>query len=268
MKKEFFKSFLLILIFAFSVFAQQAQPKSYNLGEALTYEVKLSKIIKGMAVGDLSFRVESAPNSENYLVRAEAKSKGSLIRLLRKNYSQSWQSIADGKTLAVLNTKKHDVQGERVRDSVAVFDYENDQVIFTETDPNNAMSAPRKVASDIKDDTHDLVTGIYSLRSKALAVGKTFDVTVSDSGLVYKVPVRVTARVLQKSVLGKLWCFRLEPAVFGERRLIEQEGSMVIWITDDTRRLPVRAQINSPIGRVEIKLKSVRYASKEELSKN
>ena len=48
----------------------------------------------------------------------------------------------------------------------------------------------------------------------------------------------------------------VEPQVFGPGRMIEQEGSMIIWITDDARRIPVRAQVNSPIGRVEIKLKS------------
>jgi len=265
MKKEFFKSFsflAFILIFSTVVFSQQAQPKSYNLGEVLTYELKLSKFIKGMVVGDLSFKVESAPNSQNYLIKAEAKSKGSLIKLLRKNYAQDWLSIADGKTLAVLNTKKHDVQGERIRDSEAIFDYESEKVTYTETDPTDAMRAPRKVASEIETNTQDFITGLYSLRSMALAVGKTFEITVSDSGLVYKVPIRVTARVLQKSILGKLWCFRLEPEVFGEKRLIGQKGSMIIWITDDNRRIPVRGQINATIGRVEIKLKSVSYTPK------
>jgi hypothetical protein len=266
MKKTFFKSFLFpafIFIFASAVFAQQAQPKSYVLGEVLSYEVKLSKFIKGMAVGDLNFEVKSAPDGKNYLIKAEAKSKGSLIKLFRRNYAQDWLSIADVNTLSVLNTKKHDVQGERVRDSEAVFDYEKDKVTYTETDPNDAMRAPRKVASEIETNTQDLVTGIYSLRSMPLAVGKTFEISVSDSGLVYKVPVRVTARVRQKSIFGKIWCFRLEPDVFGEKRLIEQKGSMIIWITDDTRRIPIRAQINADLGRVEIKLKSIRYSSKE-----
>jgi len=75
--------------------------------------------------------------------------------------------------------------------------------------------------------------------------------------LVYKIPVRVTARELQKSVLGKVWCYRLEPEVFGAGRLIEDEGSMILWITDDARRLPVRSQINAKIGRVEVKLKRI-----------
>ena len=81
--------------------------------------------------------------------------------------------------------------------------------------------------------------------------------TVSDSGLVYKVPVKVTARERQKTEIGKVWCWRVEPQVFGPGRLIEREGSMIIWITDDARRIPVRSQVNSSIGRFEIKIQSV-----------
>jgi hypothetical protein len=58
-----------------------------------------------------------------------------------------------------------------------------------------------------------LITGIYTLRRLPLAVGKTFELKVSDSGLIYKIPVRVTAREEQKTILGKVWCFRVEPQV-------------------------------------------------------
>jgi len=82
-------------------------------------------------------------------------------------------------------------------------------------------------------------------------------VTVSDSGLVYKIPVRVTAREQIKTFLGKYWCFKIEPQLFGANRLIEQKGNMILWITDDEKRLPVRSQINLNIGRFEVKLKKI-----------
>jgi len=74
--------------------------------------------------------------------------------------------------------------------------------------------------------------------------------------LVYNVPVVVTAREEQKTVLGKILCFRVEPQIFGPKSLIEQKGKMVIWITDDARRIPVRAQIDTGYGKIEVKLKS------------
>jgi hypothetical protein len=119
------------------------------------------------------------------------------------------------------------------------------------------MRPPRKIASEIADDTQDVVSGIYSLRLLPLAVGKTFQVTVSDTGLVYEVPVRVAAREQLKTMLGKVWCYRIEPEVFGPGRMIEDKGKMTLWITDDVRRIPVRARIDTKFGRVDVKLKTI-----------
>ena len=113
------------------------------------------------------------------------------------------------------------------------------------------------IASDLNGDAYDLVSGIYYLRTLPIAVGKTFEITISDSGLVHKIPVRVTGRERLKTEIGRVWCFKLEPEVFGEGRMIQREGSMVIWITEDARRLPVRSQVKTSFGKLEIKMKSV-----------
>ena len=55
---------------------------------------------------------------------------------------------------------------------------------------------------------YDLVTGIYSIRPMKLSVGQSFNVSLSDSGLVYEVPVRITKRERQKTIFGKVWCWR------------------------------------------------------------
>jgi hypothetical protein len=267
MKNKYFSAFLLIVvfsIFAASSAAQTEKKNPYVSGETLTYEGKFSKIIKGIAVADLSFTVGNAANGTDYLIKSEAQSKGTLAKLFRFSFLQQMESTVDAKELQILKSRRHDVQKEeRVRDSEAVFDYQKKLVTFTETDPNNAMRAPRTVASPLEVGTQDFISGLYMLRKMDLKVGAVIELTVSDSGLIYKVPVRVTARVRQKSVLGNLWCFRVEPEIFGTNRLIEQEGSMVIWITDDTRRIPVRAQINADIGRVEVKLKTLSYKPKD-----
>lgn len=250
---------LLILLFSANIFAQSnghsAKKMPFNVGETLSYEGKFSKIIRGIAVADLIFTVTNAPNNKDYLVKAEAKSKGTLLKLFRFSFLQQVDSTIDKNEFRALKTVKHDVQKERVRDSEAVFNYSEKRVTYIETDPKEPMRPPRKIASGIEEKTHDMISGIYSLRLLPLAVGKNFELAISDSGLVYKIPVRVTAREQQKTVLGKVWCFRVEPEVFGANRLIDQKGSMLIWITDDDRRIPVRSQLNTEIGKVEVKLK-------------
>ncbi|MDQ3711452.1 MAG: DUF3108 domain-containing protein [Acidobacteriota bacterium] len=259
MKKFISSIFIALNIFCVSISAQtEPQFQSYMAGESLTYEAKFSKIIKGIAVADLSFAVERATNNRDYLITSNAVTKGNLLKLFNQRFVQKYESTVDGENFSIKRTVKRDEQGDRVRESEALFDYAEKKVIYVETDPNDTARAPRQIASPIQNDTQDMITAIYTLRRLPLAVGKTFDLTVSDSGLVYKVPVHVVARELQKSILGKVWCFRIEPEVFGENRLIEQKGSMILWITDDSRRLPVRSQINANIGRIEVKLKKIK----------
>lgn len=256
MKLNLFASLMFFVLSVGLSTGISAQTRPFSAGEVLTYEGKVSKIIQGIAVADMTFSFTNAPNNADYLIKTEARSKGSLLKLFRFSFLQQYESTVDSRNFRILKTVKHDEQKERVRDSEALFDYENRQVTFAETNPKEPMRAPRRIASEIKGDIHDMVSGIYALRLLPLATGKVFEINVSDSGLVYKVPIRVTAREIQKTAIGKVMCFRIEPEIFGVNRLIEQEGSMIIWITDDARRIPVRSQIKSNIGKIEVKLKS------------
>ncbi|MGI8467109.1 MAG: DUF3108 domain-containing protein [Pyrinomonadaceae bacterium] len=250
----------LLICVGFSAADAQTPVKNdaFARGEVLRYEAKLSRaLVGGMSLGgaDLTFTVASAPNGKDYLFLTEVVSKGNLLKLFRQRFSQKYESTVDGDKFHILKTIKHDEQNERVRDSEAIFDYGSKQVTYTEINPEDKARAPRRIASPIREDTLDLVSGIYNLRRLPLAVGKTFELSISDSGLVYRIPVRVTGRELQNSVLGKVWCFRVEPQVFGANRLIEDDGKMILWITEDSRRIPVRAEIFASVGKVDIKLK-------------
>ncbi|HEX8367146.1 MAG TPA: DUF3108 domain-containing protein [Pyrinomonadaceae bacterium] len=251
---------LIILLCCGLSFAQSSgKNEVFTIGESLSYEVKLSKaIFRGISVADINFTVARAAGGKDYLIKTEARSKGSLTKLFRFSFLQSFESTVEAENFRILKTTKRDEQGERVRDSEAFFDYREKRVTYIETDPNDRLRPPRKIASGIDENTQDLISGIYTLRRLPLAVGKTFQITVSDSGLVYKIPARVAARELQNTVLGKVWCFRVEPEVFGTNRVIEQKGTLTIWIMDDARRVPVRAQINTDGYKIEVKLKNPR----------
>ncbi len=269
MKSKIFGSLLFIItLSAIFSFAQTAPKPMYQIGETLTYEGNFSKLIlRGLDIAELNFKVEQIPDSENFVVKSEAVSKGTITKLFNFKFYQGIESIVDGEKMHILKTAKRDEQNDRIRTSEAVFDYKSDKVTYVETDPNNLARPPRIVASRIDENTQDFVSAIYAMRRLPLKVGETFEINVSDSGLVYKVPVRVTAREKQKSVVGKKWCFRLEPEVFGKDRLIEKEGNMIIWITDDARRLPVRAHIYTEIGKVVVKLKKVEIIKQKNINK-
>jgi len=251
--------FTVVLIAAAACVAQPAvrsAPKPFTAGETLVYDGKLSKIIQGLSIAELKFTVLEAPDPDDLLIKTEAVSKGTLLKLFRFSFLQQYESLVDGETFHILKTTKHDVQKERVRDSEAAFDYVDGRVRYVETDPKDPNRPPRRIASEIEAEMNDIVSGIYAIRLMPLSIGKKFEIPISDSGLVYRIPVHVTAREQVKTVLGKVWCYRVEPLIFGHDRLIEQKGGMIIWYTDDARRLPVRGRINTEYGKIEVKLRS------------
>lgn len=265
MKIKFLFCFFACCFFCGSLFGQAAKKEPFAVGENLNYEVKYSKaLLRGIEIADINFTVESAGDDDkNYLIKSDAKSKGTLAGLFNLKFNIGFQSTVDDQKQQILKTVKRDEQGDRVRLSEAIFDYRQKKVVYSETDPKDAARPPRLVASPLEADTQDLISAIYALRRLPLAVGKTFELKVSDSGLVFKIPVRVAARELQKTAAGKIWCFRLEPEIFGKNRLIEKQGTMFLWISDDARRLPVRSQINYDIGRIEIKIRKTGTVNSE-----
>jgi len=248
---------MMTLAAAVAVFGQSPSNISSRQfgGETLRYEGKLNWMKISFSVADLTFTTSESPDGRSLQIKAEAVSKGTLTSLVHYSFVQQIDSSVDLNDFRAARTQKHDVQKERVRDSDAVFDYTQRRVTFVETDPKDKMRAPRRIASDITSPTHDIVSSIYYLRMLDMAVGKTFGVQVSDSGLVYHIPVKVTGREKKSSILGKTYCWRVEPDIFGPGRLIEKEGKLIIWITADDRRVPVAATIDSGIGTMNVKLR-------------
>lgn len=233
-----------------------ALPGSKFFDERLKFEGKVSKLKISVAIADLTLTAAEGGNASELVIKTEAVSKGTMLKLFRYSFLQEYESIVDLNNFRIKRTTKHDVQKQRVRDSETIFDYDAKRVTYVETDPKDSNRPPRRIASEISDPMNDMISVIYALRLQELAVGKRLELTVSDSGLVYKVPVAVTKRERVSSPFGKVWCFRVEPEIFGPGRLIERKGKMVLWLTDDARRVPVRSQLDTEYGKVDIKLKS------------
>ncbi len=93
-------------------------------GETLTYEGKVSKnIIRGIAIADLTFTINQPAPDGDYTIKADARSKGTLIKLFRYSFLYQIDSTIGDTEFRANKTVKRDTQKDRVRDSEAVFDY-------------------------------------------------------------------------------------------------------------------------------------------------
>jgi hypothetical protein len=153
-----------------------------------------------------------------------------------------------------LHTDKIEESGKRSRVLEAEFNHETRKVIWREKSPN-----PQGGAFDFQEPIQDVLTVIYYLRTQKLEVGKSFEVPVTDAGRVFRIVVTAKEEKELDTALGNVKAIRVEPAMFGETSLARGRGQLSIWITEDERHLPVRAQLKIDLGTFDIKLKRVTY---------
>ncbi|HVF43608.1 MAG TPA: DUF3108 domain-containing protein [Pyrinomonadaceae bacterium] len=245
-----------------------ARPLPFEPEEELFFQGDFSRLmLRGIEIAEFHFTAgrattaSSAPDNPppaqpNIVFKGDVRAKGWFRKLFGIDFHYSQESLVDANGFLILRTTKLDEQGKRVRTSVAEFDRRADRVTWTQRNPNDANADPRVVTNTIRDAAHDIISAIYYLRAQPLAPGQSLELVVSDDGQTYRVPVRVFERKVLKTVAGRVPTLRLEVGLFGEGHLVDdRKGEMTLWLTDDARRLPVRARLDAEVGTLDIKLK-------------
>jgi hypothetical protein len=244
-----------------------AKPLPFEPEEELFFQGDFSKLmLRGIEIAEFHFSSGRVPATNavdnlrlpatNIIFKGDVRAKGWFRKLFGIDFHYSHESLVDPNGFLILRTTKLDEQGKRVRASVAEFDRKADRVTWTQRNPKDTSADPRVVTNTIRDAAHDIVSAIYYLRAQPLATGQNFELVVSDDGQTYRVPVRVFERKVLKTVAGRVPTLRLEVDLFGEGHLVDdRDGKMTLWLTDDARRLPVRARLDADVGTLDIKLK-------------
>jgi hypothetical protein len=240
--------------------------------EQLVYEGEFTKLLlRGIDIAELRFKAtrpaaaapaegDAQAAAQPLVLSTEVISKGFFSKLFGVNFHFRAETQVEPNAFYALRSTKTDEQGKRLRTSETIFDQDAKKVEYTERDPNNAAQAPRVITAALEGPTQDIVSAVYFLRTLDLTPGNNFTIPVSDSGRVFQVPARVVAeKKKMKSVLGKVSVVRIDVDLFGPGRPVEEgKGKMSIWVTDDARRIPVKARLSHDIGQLDITLKSIR----------
>lgn len=253
--------------------AATLKPLPFEPDEQLTYEGEFSKLlVRGINIAEFKFTVERAKavaattidgknapaTPANLVFKADAVAKGWFRKLFGIDFHYNSESVVEPTTFRILTNTTRDEQGKRLRTSEAVFDRTHNLLTWTQRNPHDPQSAPRIIKTPLQNASHDLISAIYYLRTQTLEPGRTFELNISDAGAVYRIPVKVGARTKRmKSILGRVQAVRVDIEIFGAERLVDRKGEMTLWITDDARRLPIRASVSTDIGTIDITLKKV-----------
>ncbi|MDQ1638921.1 MAG: hypothetical protein QOF62_2260 [Pyrinomonadaceae bacterium] len=263
----------LMLALACSVSGQNRGAKyahPFEPREELIYIGEFSRLLlKKVDVADFRFTVSREPQplsdggtqtpSNSYALKliGDISSRGFFSKLFNLHFHERMESMVEPAGFTVRKTNRLDEQGKRRRESETLFDQANGKLVWVERDPNNTAAGIRSVTTTFTGQVYDVLSAIYFLRTQPLDVGKSFAVTISDSGRLYRVPVKVIEKKRLKTVLGRVEVVRLDPDLQGPDGMIKEQGQLSIWLTSDSRRIPVAARLKTEYGTFDITLRKI-----------
>ena len=234
-----------------------AEPLPFKIGETLAYNVSFSKLIFSGTIGELKLSVSKprdSPKPEMIELKAEAVSKGFFPALFGVKVKDHYISLVNQTDFGVHASTKLLEEGKVRREQTSVVNREAGLVAYTDRDLANVKSEPKVKEKPSPTWIQDLLSAIYFVRTQPLKEGDVIPVPISDGGEVYNIEVIAVKREEIKTGAGKFKAIQLNAKVF-DGRYIKRSGEMLVWVTDDPTRIPVRARIKTSGATITVDLK-------------
>jgi hypothetical protein len=105
--------------------------------------------------------------------------------------------------------------------------------------------------------TQDILTAIYSIRTLPLKTGNVYNLKVHSGDISYLLKLKVLRKERIKIKSGEFVCFVLEPLLEGGSEKFGLKGKMLIWIADNSKKVPCYFKLDSQIGLIIAELESI-----------
>ena len=145
-------------------------------------------------------------------------------------------------------------EGKRRKETRVTFDRQTHKAEYLETDLDKKAVVARSEIS-IPACVHDVLGGLYLLRTLNLQPGQSTQVPVSDGKKSVMARVEAQQREDIKTPAGAFKTIRYEAFLFNNV-LYRRYGRLFLWLTDDSRKLPVqvRVRLQFAIGTITVEL--------------
>ena len=218
-------------------------------GETLEFDVSWSSFLTA-GTATVSVRAKRPSyDSVAYYIVAEGRPVNFVANLYHLYYKAD--TLLDAYTLLPQRGSLYSEEGRRRRMRATRFDQRRRTAAYEVTGeaPSQRLTLPGG--------THDPLSAIFALRTLPLRRGLRVSMPVADAGRLYQVDVTVTGREPVWTPLGERAAWRVVPSVAAGDQPAEARD-LVIWISDDERRLPLRMDAEMPVGAFRLVLREAR----------
>jgi hypothetical protein len=220
--------------------------------ETLYYSVEWRLITAGKA--RLSWNAHTQSRQEEWLARLHLESTGLVSKLFKVNDDYDTVLRRDLCAASSLMTAH---EGRRHRETRVTFDGAARKAQYLEKDiQKNVVLLAHEI--DIPPCVHDVVGGLYLLRTLPLDPGQTVLLPMSDGKKSVMARVEAQQREDLKTPSGNYKTIRYEAFIFNDV-LYKRSAHLYVWLSDDRRRLPVqiRVRLQFTIGTITFQLEKM-----------
>jgi hypothetical protein len=215
---------------------------AFGAGERLVFDVSYGFVTAGEAVMEIP-GIDSIGGRKCYRVEFRVNSLPSFSWIYR--VEDRYLTFIDVETIAPLRFEQHIREGSFRRDFIADFDQVNHVARTTEGE----FPIPPYV--------HDIMSAFYFARTIDFSAMKTGELVVLQNfykDKSYELGVKLLGRQELEVAAGTFNTVVVEPLV-KEGGLFKSEGRIVIWLTDDERKIPIRVNTKVVIGSIDTELR-------------
>lgn len=221
---------------------RKIQNNAFDVGERLVFDVNYGFITAGEAVMQIS-SYDTVSGRKCYRIEFRVNSLPSFSWIYR--VEDRYLTFIDVETIAPWKFEQHVREGSYRRDFTAEFD----QVHNVAKTSEGTYPIPPYV--------HDIMSAFYYARTIDFAPLKTGDLILLSNfykDKAYDLAVKVLGRQQLEVTAGTFNTVVVEPLV-KEGGLFKSEGRIVIWLTDDERKIPVRVNTKVVVGSIDTELR-------------
>ena len=226
----------------------------FRVGEKVRLQVSYFKMTAGYM--DLKVMPFVEVNGEkSYSFEVDLKTSSFFSRIY--TVDDMAQTFLDFNTLLPYNLTMKIRESKQIKEIRSVFNHNDLSASYWSKKVNkDGKEKEKKVKWEIKPYSQNVVSALYYLRTFNLTPGKKLQFRVADDGKNFMFTGEVVRKEKLTTDIGTFDTVVVKPRIT-DNGMFKQMGDILIWLTDDERKFPVRIESEIKIGTLVAKLKSI-----------
>ena len=234
------KSLIIIPIYLLAII-HAGEKMPFNIGEKLIYDVSFAGIKAGKAFLEV-LNDNNNNNSNEIHIRFIAKTSFPFSSIY--SIDDQIDTWLDSKDLFSKKILKNINQGSYSKKSKTIIDHEK------------FISVTNNDTTNIEGYVYDPYSLFYVLRTKPLIIGETIKVNTFGGKKITPIQIITKSEEIINTIHGSFNCLVVKPFRKGST-LLKNKGDMIIWFSNDKKKIPVQIKIKLQYGSMLLKIKEI-----------